>query len=96
MSKTPPIPRPSRPIWCPALKISQKLSTPNTRRDGSFDTRILLGQSEKTAETAARARGCSWRVVTRDGHGLDVTADASTTRVDANIDDGVVIAIGVY
>lgn len=87
--------RPSRPVWCPTVFHAQtaRMSQPNHRVAGSFDTRGLLGQKATKAIIEARRHGCSWRVV-NDG-GL-LAADGRPNRIDADVIDGVVTAVGVY
>lgn len=87
--------RPDRPIWCPAVFHAQTagMSKPNRHVSGSFDTRTLLGRSASNAEAIARQHGCSWRVVNQGGA---LTADGRANRVDADIINGKVTAVGVY
>lgn len=87
--------QPDRPIWCPTVFHAQTagLSKANHHVPGSFDTRTLLGRSASAAEAIARQHGCSWRVV---NHGAVLTADARANRVDVDVTNGKVTAVGVY
>ncbi len=87
--------RPARPVWCPTVFHAQTagLSKPNHRVTGSFDTRTLLGRGASDAAVTARQHGCSWRVVNQ---GAVLTADGRPDRVDADVINGRVTAVGVY
>lgn len=87
--------RPARPVWCPTVFHAQTagLSKPNHRVTGSFDTRTLLGRGAPDAAVIARQHGCSWRVVNQ---GAVLTADGRPDRVDADVINGRVTAVGVY
>jgi hypothetical protein len=91
----PRLTRPNRPVWCPTVFHAQtaRMSTPNRRVAGSFDVRSLLGQSETKAAIEAQRHGCAWRVVNQGGL---FTTDGRPNRVDANVIDGIVTAVGVY
>lgn len=52
----------------------------------------LVGLPEADAQSRAEADGYRWRVVKRDGEGLPVTADLITNRIDAEIDNGKLVA----
>lgn len=86
--------RPTQAVWCPTIFHAQTIgmSHPNARVPGSFDTRALLGQSEANAVAQARRHGCSWRVV---NHGGVLTADGNPKRIDADVNHGIVTAVGV-
>jgi len=73
-----------------------KLGSANKPAPHSFDTRTLLGLSAATASNVARRHGCLWRVVRRNGHGVPMTLDARTNRVNVSVDHGVVVATGVW
>ncbi len=89
--------RPIRPVWCPTRHLTSGIeqSQPNARTAGSFDTRELLGEPEKTAASRAGHSGCSLRVISRDRHRYILTADARLNRVDVDIDRGLMATVGV-
>lgn len=91
----PRVTRANRPVWCPTVFHAQtaRMSTPNRRVAGSFDVRGLLGKSETNAAIEAQRHGCAWRVVNQGGL---LTDDGRPNRVDANVIDGIVTAVGVY
>jgi hypothetical protein len=55
-----------------------------------------LGESKTAATAQVTQHGCSIWVISQDGHHFTVTADASTSRVDVTINEGVVTSVGVY
>jgi hypothetical protein len=56
----------------------------------------LLGQPEAKAAAEARRHGCAWRVINLDDKHLIITADGRPNRVDADMNHGIVTAVGVY
>jgi hypothetical protein len=87
---------PSRPVWCPASRISAGQSQPNSPTRASFDARKLLGEPAAQARARAAHLGCRWRVIEQDGQRFGLLDDASTRRVDVTVDFGVVTTVGVY
>jgi hypothetical protein len=81
--------RAAHPVWCPTASV-RNVPTPS-----SFDARLLLGRAESHAAGEASKRGCSSRVVMRDGRGLAVTADVSLRRIDFAVDRGIVTGVSV-
>jgi hypothetical protein len=55
----------------------------------------LIGLDEASAATAAKDAGWEFRVVKVDGEPLVVTADFNEHRLNADIDNGIVVAITV-
>ena len=55
----------------------------------------LVGLDESTAEALAEERGCSFRVVRRDGVSLPVTMDLRSNRINATVLSGRVTAVDV-
>jgi hypothetical protein len=88
--------RPGAPIWCPTARSSLRQSAPNARSPRSFDTRTLLGLGDARAAAEAQRQGCTWRVISRDGHNYILTADLRLDRVDAALERGIVVSVGVY
>jgi hypothetical protein len=86
--------RPTEAVWCPTVYHAQTigLSHPNQRVAGSFDTRLLLGRTKAAATSVAHPHGCLLRVVSQGGL---LTADGRPNRIDVDINDGIVSAIGV-
>ena len=56
---------------------------------------MLVGLDESTAEAVAEERGCTFRVVRRDGVSLPVTMDLRSKRIDAMVESGRVTAVDV-
>lgn len=92
--------RPAHAVWCPTRSDVTDpvahLGSSNRATSGSFDTRNLLGLTVQKATDVARAHGCLLRVIQRNGHGLIITADALTDRVNVSVDHGTVTATGVW
>jgi len=86
--------RPARPVWCPTIFHGQTsgMSSPNPRVARSFDTRVLLGHTQIAAASVARSHGCSLRVVNQGGV---ETADGRPTRIDIDVNHGIITATGV-
>ena len=59
-------------------------------------TGALLGLTVRKASHRAHEHGCLLRVAKRNGHGLIITSDARTDRVNVAIDHGIVTATGVW
>ncbi len=69
--------RPKQPILCPGIP-----GVP------SFDARELLGKRLRMAEKVAHSKGCTVRVVERDGRSSRVLLDDSTNRIDVAVEHG--------
>ena len=79
----PTIDRPDQPVWCPA----------NVPTRQAFDARMLLGLSPDAGRGDAERQGCAFRVVMEDGEPQGGTADVREDRVEAVVDDDVVIEV---
>ncbi len=90
--------RPPRPVWCPTSSraTNARENTPNSRRLGSFDTRVLLGLTQSRAIAVALQEGCAVRVIAHNGHHFALTDDFRTYRVDLVLRHGVITQVGVY
>ncbi len=82
--------RPARPIWCPKSVPGNS----QLQRD-RFDARALLGLPSNQAEAKAAQHHCRSRVVEINGHGLIVTSDYDTRRVDLTLEHSIVTAVDV-
>ena len=81
----PAVNRPSAPIWCPT----------NVPTRQAFDARALLGMSPEDARRAAERQGCRFRVVMEDGEPQGGTADVRQDRVEAVVEDDVVVTVSI-
>jgi hypothetical protein len=77
---------PPRPVPCPRQPPSQAESGQLLPGPGSFDTRILIGKSERDAVRLALEHGCTVRVAVRDGEGQVLTGDEQFDRVDVYVE----------
>ena len=85
----PKVAREPRPVWCP--NSGERIGGgPALRAAGSFDARILLGRSLRSAQRVAARHGCEVRVANASSI---LTADFDTHRVDVKTKDGLVIAV---
>ena len=73
------------------LQLSSRLAESARATDG-VATR-LVGLDEVTARSL-EGRGCSFRVVRRDGVSLPVTMDLRSNRIHATINSGMASAVG--
>jgi hypothetical protein len=90
--------RPPRPVWCPTSSraTDARENTPNSRRLGSFDARVLLGLTQSQATAIAVHEGCTVRVIANNGHHFLLTADFGRDRIDLVVKHGVITDVGVF
>ncbi len=69
--------RPKHPVFCPG-----SLGVPR------FDARDLLRKRLRTAQGVARRKGCTLRVVERDGRFISVLQDGRVNRIDVGVAHG--------
>jgi hypothetical protein len=86
----PAITQPAHAAPCPSQHDSNGHPRPTT---SSFDARELLGMTEREAERTARPAGCSVRVVKRDGEFLARTDDVVVSRINVEVEAGIVVAL---
>ena len=67
----------------------------NTARIVDTYAEQLVGFDETAAQTCVEDAGLIWRVVARDGEYFGVTADYSPQRINAVIEDAIVMEITV-
>lgn len=85
--EAPTINRPEKAVWCPQ----------NVPPSQAFDARVLLGLSPDAAREHPEIKGrrCAFRVVMLDGKPQPGTADVRQDRVEAVVEDSVVVEVSI-
>ena len=75
--------RAGKPIHCPS----------NVPQAKALDARTVVGLAEHRAAAMARRTGCTMVAVARDGERFALTANLDRTRLQVEVNDGVVTRI---